>query len=602
MKLKSRFARAVVTIAAALTIATASSIAVSADTGPNILYQLPTSAKCLKGFGNCVIYPKSAQLPSGRIVAGFEQATVVTYPAPDTIGGAKGETLPIYKSDDNGVTWQKLSDVPAPSTYGNPAMAKYSSNWTNPFFFTMPQTVGNITAGTLLLATIVSGEDEWYREHKVANSAYVPDNDGDRRDVSLALYSSTNQGASWNFLNIIATGGWQGGSAGAPGRFSNANTTHQQDPLWEPYLMVYNNQLVAYYSDENDYSGYNATTGVPTLTADNSTGPDDGGQILVHRTWNGVTATAWSQPVVDVAGDTWTFNGTSRIGGGRPGMTTVVPTTDSKWLITYEYWSGGNNVRYKTATNPLQFAAVGGGAGTGITSLPVTAGSGALALGGSPVTVRLPDGRLIYNASGSGSVWINNGSSTGAWTQRQTTMAGGYSRQLQFVSGTGRVLILGNDGPSTIRFGEWNQDVLGAGAFEKITNRNSGLALDVYSANTLNGGDAVQWAYNSGANQQWQVQDAGGGYVRVVNRNSSLCLDVYQNSTADGGDVVQWTCGNGFNQQWRVQDAGGGYVRLVNRNSGKCLDVNGFSTANGGNVQQWACTGGTNQQWLRAAP
>ena len=366
--------------------------------------------------------------------------------------------------------------------------------------------------------------------------------------------------------------------------------------------MVYNKQLVAYYSDKQDYTGYNATTGVPTLSTQNATGAEDRAQILVHKTWNGVTGTAWSQPVVDVAGDSFSFAGENRIGGGRPGMTTVAPTTDGKWIITFEYFGGGDNVHYKIANNPLQFFTVGGASGNNISSLPVTPGSAPLTTGGSPVIVKLPDGRLIYNANGGGgNVWINNGNSTGAWTQRQTTAAAGYSRQLQYVSGTGQVLILGNDGPATIRTALWQQDVLNGTPNQRITNRNSGLALDVYFANTLNGGDAVQWAYNGGTNQQWQVQDLGTGYVRVVNRNSSLCLDVYQNSTADGGDVVQWTCGTGFNQQWQAQDAGGGYVKFVNRNSGKCLDVNAYSTANGGNVQQWTCTGGTNQQWLRAA-
>ncbi|MGW0580765.1 RICIN domain-containing protein, partial [Streptomyces sp. NPDC002920] len=41
------------------------------------LYQLG-SEPCLKGRGNCAIYPKSAQLPSGRLVASFEKSTVVT--------------------------------------------------------------------------------------------------------------------------------------------------------------------------------------------------------------------------------------------------------------------------------------------------------------------------------------------------------------------------------------------------------------------------------------------------------------------------------------------------------------------------------------------
>src|SRR5690242_18141129 len=40
------------------------------------IYQLPASQPCLKGRGNCAIYPKVAQLPNGRLIASWEQATV----------------------------------------------------------------------------------------------------------------------------------------------------------------------------------------------------------------------------------------------------------------------------------------------------------------------------------------------------------------------------------------------------------------------------------------------------------------------------------------------------------------------------------------------
>lgn len=600
VKTLSRLAKGILAVGAALAIVTATPVVASADSGPNTLYQLPSDSKCTKGFGGCVIYVKSAQLNSGRIVAGFEKATVSTYPSPDTIGGAKGETIPVYKSDDNGTSWQKLSDVAPPSAYGNPAMAKYSSNWTNPYFYVLPQAVGNLAAGTLLMASVVTGEDEYFREQKTANPNWQPSADGDRRDMAIALYSSTNDGQSWNFLNIIATGGWQGGSSSAQGLASNANVYRQQDPLWEPYLTVINNQLVAYYADENDYTGFDPNTGVPTLAADNETGPDTKAQILVHRTWNG-TSSGWSQTVLDVAGGTFNFNGGTRIGGARPGMPQVVPTKDGKWLMAFESFSKGLHVRYKVSSDPLRFFAVGGAEGTDTNELPVTAGSGVVPGNGSPVLVRLADGRIMYNSGGSGNVWINDGTSTGAWTERQTTMPAGYSRALQPLNGTNRVLILGNDGPSTIKYGDMTLNVLNSNPLERIVNRNSGLALDTFRASVSNGGDVVQWAYNGGANQQWQLQDAGNGYSRIVNRNSSQCLDVLQNSTADGANVVQWTCNGGENQQWQVQDAGNGLVRFVNRNSGKCLDVDNFSTVNGGNVQQWACTGSTNQQWSRAA-
>ena len=44
----------------------------------------------------------------------------------------------------------------------------------------------------------------------------------------------------------------------------------------------------------------------------------------------------------------------------------------------------------------------------------------------------------------------------------------------------------------------------GGSGYYKIVNRNSGQVLDISGANTANGGLAIQWPYDSGANQQWQ--------------------------------------------------------------------------------------------------
>ncbi|WP_043633151.1 hypothetical protein, partial [Nonomuraea candida] len=314
---------------------------------PRTLYQLPGDAQCTKGFGNCVAVPKAEALPGGRLVAGFEKATI------GPSGTAAGQVIPVYKSDDDGTTWQWLSDVRAPAYLSNdPAHARYTSNWASPFFYVLPQRVGDLAAGTLLLATVVTGEDVYYTEQKAANPGWTPTNDGDRRDMAIALYSSTDQGASWTFRNIITTGGWQGGSAGAiGGRIAHANTHRQVDPVWEPFLMVYDNQLIAYYSDENDFTGYHPSTGVLIPRGDNATAGDSHGQVIAHRTWNGTLTSPWSPPVVDVAGLTHNTGGVTQIGGGRPGMPNVVPTTDGRWMMTYEYFGGGDNVRYKISTN-----------------------------------------------------------------------------------------------------------------------------------------------------------------------------------------------------------------------------------------------------------
>ncbi|MFI6620903.1 RICIN domain-containing protein [Streptomyces sp. NPDC050528] len=530
-----------------------------------ILYQLGNEP-CLKGRGNCAVYPKSAQLPSGRLVASFEKSTVVS-----ATGSADGQTLPVYKSDDHGTSWQPLSEVKAPAYLSkDPKYAKYTSNWTNPYLYALPQNVGQLKRGTLLLASVVSGDDAYYKEHKAADPNWTPSNDGDRSDLAIALYSSTDGGASWKVVNVIATGGWQGGSAGAIGQNVAAANTHQQvDPVWEPYLMVYKGQLVCYYSDENDYTGFDATTGALTLDPANDTATDSHGQILAHRTWNGRSA-QWSGPVVDVAGLTQSMgDGKTEIGGGRPGMTNVVRTTDGKWLLTYEYWGGGANVRYLLADNPLDFyrSSVTGGA---VTSLPVDTGSRALATGGSPVVIRLPGGGLAYNAAGSGNVWVNkSGRSDGVWTEYQTTSRAGYSRDLQYVDGTGRIAILNNQGTSTIAYAEVD---LGRskGAYYRLVNRKTGQVIGTggktNDANIGNGNvpDVVLEARGSAANpdtQYWHVTTEPNGGVTLLNKSGGRAAAIWTGNATVGQRIGQWV-DNSATGSWNLVKSGDGFYRL----------------------------------------
>ncbi|WP_369192762.1 RICIN domain-containing protein [Streptomyces sp. R08] len=530
-----------------------------------ILYQLG-SEPCLKGRGNCAVYPKSAQLPGGRLVASFEKSTVAS-----ATGSAAGQTLPVYKSDDHGTSWQPLSEVKAPAYLSkDPKYAKYTSNWTNPYLYTLPQNVGQLKRGTLLLASVVSGDDAYYKEHKAADPNWTPSNDGDRGDLAIALYSSTDGGASWKVLNVIATGGWQGGSAGAIGQnVATANTHQQVDPVWEPYLMVYKGQLVCYYSDENDYTGFDPTTGVATLDPADDTATDSHGQILAHRTWNGRSA-KWSGPVVDVAGLTQSMGGgRTEIGGGRPGMTNVVRTTDGKWLLTYEYWGGGANTRYVLADNPLEFyrsSAIGGA----VTSLPVDTGSRPLATGGSPVVIRLPGGELVYNAAGSGDVWVNkSGRSDGTWKEYQTTSRAGYSRDLQYVDGTGRIAILNNQGTSTIAYAEVD---LGRskGVYYRLVNRKTGQVIGTggksNDANIGNGNvpDVALEAQGSAADrdtQYWHVVTEPGGGVTLFNKSGGRAAAIWTGNATVGQRIGQWV-DDSTTGSWNLVKTGDGFYRL----------------------------------------
>ncbi|MBR7832932.1 RICIN domain-containing protein [Actinospica durhamensis] len=616
---------------------------------PGTIYQLPSTQACLKGRGNCAIYPKAAQLPDGKLVASFELSTV---PAS---GSAVGQTLPVYQSSDDGTTWSLLSQVQAPAYLSsNSAYAQYTSAWTNPYLYVLPQAVGNLKAGTLLMAAVVSGDDYYYLEQKAANSSWTPTSDGDRANMAIALYSSTNDGSSWSFQNIITTGGWEGGSAGAIGvDVSTANTSKEVDPVWEPYLMVYNGQLVAYYSDEDDYTGYNASTGALTIDPNNATATDSDGQIIAHRTWDGSSA-AWSSAVADVTGTTVSMGGgKTEIGGGRPGMANVVQTSDGQWMLTFEYWGGGDNVRYKLASNPLDFYAVGGTAGTGISSLPVASGSAALAQGGSPVLVRLPGGRLLYNAAGSGAVWMDtSGSSTGTWTEYQTTVPAAYSRSLTYDATTGRMVIVANQGTSTII----NADIdfgHSPGTYYEIVNKLTGQVIGTHGnttdANLGYGNAADVDLENAGSasnpdTQYWHVVTKSGG-VTLLNESGGRAAEIWGGTASAGAGIGQWvdnastglwtmvalsdgdyefqstgntslyltgastgaaltlqTATSSGAQEWQLVAANSAGIAgsgraLTNVNTATCLDDYNGATANGSSADLWPCTGTALQQF-----
>jgi hypothetical protein len=383
-----------------------------------------------------------------------------------------------------------------------------------------------------------------------------------------------------------------------------------------------------------------------------TTSTDARNQILVHRIWDG--GTSWSQPVVDVPGNTVTSNGKTEIGSGRPGMTTIAPTTDGKWLLTYEYWGGGANVRYRIADDPLKFYA---GSDNPVTSLPVPSGGHTLATGGSPVLLAMPDGRIVYNAAGSASVWVNeSGLSTGTWKEYQTPIASGYSRDLQYVQGTGRVLVLqaswsgGSVGP--VRYAEVD---LGRsdGAYDTLVNRLTGQVLSPDAGKTqdanLTGNvpDLVlRTPDDTDASQRWHLT-AKGSDVSLINKAGGRSVAIWTGSATAGQKLAQWVDDNATDKLWTLVPSTDGYYRirsvrntslfmtgatqngavdleasidasanpaaddsqewqlvqdpaaanpftLKGANSGRCLDVPNGQT--GVQVQIWDCVGNQNQQ------
>lgn len=120
-------------------------------------------------------------------------------------------SFPIYRSTDNGETWNLLSEV-------EDTKNKFGMRY-QPHLFELPQQVGEFPAGTILCA---------------GNS--IP---ADYSSTELLVYASRDGGKSWEFLSSIIKGG--------RAIYPNKGET----PVWEPFLALdKSGRLVAYYSDE----------------------------------------------------------------------------------------------------------------------------------------------------------------------------------------------------------------------------------------------------------------------------------------------------------------------------------------------------------------
>lgn len=148
------------------------------------------------------MYPRAVQLShnatpanNGRIVVSF-----TAFP-----GGVGAQ--PIYASDDNGTTFNQIG------TITDPLFARGLCCGT---LYELPQTVGALSAGTLLWAGSVGG-------------------DTPAQPMQLRIYKSTDRGATWSYLSNCATGTVNRSGGG----------------LWEPeFTIAANGALVCFYSDE----------------------------------------------------------------------------------------------------------------------------------------------------------------------------------------------------------------------------------------------------------------------------------------------------------------------------------------------------------------
>lgn len=137
----------------------------------------------------------------------------------------------------------------------------------------------------------------------------------------------------------------------------------------------------------------------------------------------------------------------------------------------------------------------------------------------------------------------------------------------------------------------------------RISSLNSGLAMGVYLAGTTNGTPIDQEIYTGSTFQQWNVAfttngSAADGYYSLTSAGSGMAADLFQSSPANGTPINQWTGSGGNNQKWFLEQTAEGYYRIVSKSSLSVIDVTNYSNASGTPLEEMNWNNGANQQWV----
>jgi len=491
---------------------------------------------------NQCLSPRVVEALDGKLYCTFESAV-----ASEAAGGEF--VFPIYESEDKGKTWKKVGEVVNDDTVHPDAWYKVSYKngvpdtaekteagtegaichpWSMhncPQLFVLPEDMGDLKKGTLLCAgDAVTIEKD---AKQVSDAGY-----GGLWDTSLDLYYSTDAGRSWKFLNTIATGG------------DNPRNIMGYDPVWEPFFLYHDNQLICYYSDETDVNG----------------------QTLVHKIMK--DGKTWSEKTNDVKFD-WKL-------GARPGMPIVAPMENGQWIMVYEGVGTSNpiNTYYKIADDPYNWNPSEQG-----DPLPGLNG----VYGGAPYVYTLQDGRVVAGTGSISEVFINTKKDcTGAWIPYETGAIDGYNRCYLQLS-TGEFLINGSKGfnqqNNYIYVKSLNPDV---DLKEKeeikssyyITSKSNEEVVGTSAGSLENGSGIMTWTNEiSSRNQMWMplVQE-DGSYV-IKNFASGRLLSVKEDGTLVQLDEVKEAGDAQTRQRWAIVKKEDGSFTVQSKANDKYLSA-----------------------------
>lgn len=543
---------------------------------------------------------------------------------------------PVYKSVDSGETWEHVTDI-RDNIYG-------TTHKMNPCIYEMPQTVGNIQEGTILVAGLL-----------------IPD---DWSQSQITIFQSNDLGSNFSPLGVVDVGG--------PIEY-DASPQSTTSTVWEPYLYIDGRgRLACYYSDENQKS-----EGIL--------------QALVYRSsWDGVN---WGAKTNVVGVPNWS---------DRPGMITVTKMGNGKYLAAYEVVNRPSQslntaiCYYKISDDGINWNSTDLGTpvlledGTGCGSAPFVKWVDAGGPNGMVIVVPKWQVDALGRISGGQNFFVNYNYGEGTWERLPMALTfdgpshedllSGFSGSID-ISEDGKILYQAENVENlSIRRNEARVGSIPLNAaiyeaenaeltnvevasfieasngkkvgyinysdskinFNKITVPESGTyTINVRYTNgttatsshyvKVNNGTQFELQYpvckewgrylwasfdcylNAGVNSISFTK--GNGYAELdciqvsnpnvdlstqfalVNRNSNKLLEIGNASISSNVQASQYDWTNYNCQLWNVTKKDGQYVQFKNVNSGKVLEIQEASTANGAAVVQYDLSGNYCQDW-----
>lgn len=219
-----------------------------------------------------------------------------------------------------------------------------------------------------------------------------------------------------------------------------------------------------------------------------------------------------------------------------------------------------------------------------------------------------------YTANGGNvQIYQHNGSYAQYW---RIEPVGGHYRIINSVTGIALDVKNGakHDG-ANVQVYEWNEsdaqlwdfvpqkDSEGNVTGYVITSVCSGLALDVASAQNVNGANVHMYTGNNTKAQIWSLSFVtpvvdDGVYTIASSMNANRVLDIKNASKANGGIVQLWDSNDSMAQKWSISfNEETGFYTIKTAVSGKSLDIPNGVAGNGNKLQQYSVNGTVAQYW-----